>query len=48
MLNAGSLRSYERGIAALHAHPEIHHLAGAPEEGVDTLIRNCSRQILSC
>lgn len=33
MLNAGTLSSYERGIAALHAHPRIHHLAGAPQEG---------------
>ncbi|HHW1690095.1 TPA: aldehyde dehydrogenase (NADP(+)) [Pseudomonas aeruginosa] len=33
MLNAGTLRSYERGIAALHAHPGIRHLAGTPHQG---------------
>ncbi|WP_152385963.1 aldehyde dehydrogenase (NADP(+)) [Azotobacter salinestris] len=33
MLNAGTLRSYEQGIAALHAHPKIRHLAGQKQEG---------------
>ncbi|MBF3328805.1 aldehyde dehydrogenase family protein, partial [Pseudomonas aeruginosa] len=26
MLNAGTLASYERGLAALHAHPRVRHL----------------------
>ena len=34
MLNAGTLRSYEKGLAALHAHPGIRHLAGAPQQGL--------------
>ena len=33
MLNDGTLRSYEKGLAALHAHPRIRHLAGQPQEG---------------
>ena len=33
MLNGGTLRSYEKGLAALHAHPRIRHLAGQPQEG---------------
>ena len=33
MLNAGTLGSYERGLAALHAHPGVKHLAGQPQEG---------------
>lgn len=33
MLNAGTLGSYERGLAALHAHPGLKHLAGQPQEG---------------
>ena len=31
--NGGTLRSYEKGLAALHAHPRIRHLAGQPQEG---------------
>ncbi|MBF3217501.1 aldehyde dehydrogenase (NAD) domain protein, partial [Pseudomonas aeruginosa] len=26
MLNAGTLASYEKGLAALHAHPRVRHL----------------------
>ncbi|MCO7567560.1 aldehyde dehydrogenase (NADP(+)) [Pseudomonas sp. S 311-6] len=33
MLNAGTLASYEKGLAALHAHPGIRHLAGQRQEG---------------
>ncbi|MCY1281395.1 Alpha-ketoglutaric semialdehyde dehydrogenase [compost metagenome] len=33
MLNAGILRSYQHGVAALHAHPGVRHLAGAPQAG---------------
>ncbi|WP_277964347.1 aldehyde dehydrogenase (NADP(+)) [Pseudomonas sp. RIT-To-2] len=33
MLNAGTLRSYGEGLAALHAHEGIHHLAGAAQQG---------------
>ncbi|AJE19818.1 aldehyde dehydrogenase (NADP(+)) [Azotobacter chroococcum] len=33
MLNPGTLRSYEQGLAALHAHPKVRHLAGQPQEG---------------
>ncbi|QLC73885.1 aldehyde dehydrogenase (NADP(+)) [Pseudomonas sp. LPB0260] len=33
MLNAGTLRSYERGVAALHGHPGIRHLAGRTQAG---------------
>lgn len=33
MLNAGTLRSYENGLAALQGHPGIRHLAGAPQQG---------------
>ena len=33
MLNAGTLRSYERGIAALNAHSGIRHLAGNAQQG---------------
>ncbi len=33
MLNAGTLASYEKGLAALHAHPHVRHLAGQPQEG---------------
>ncbi|HBP6810680.1 TPA: aldehyde dehydrogenase (NADP(+)) [Pseudomonas aeruginosa] len=33
MLNAGTLASYEKGLAALHAHPRVRHLAGQPQEG---------------
>ncbi|MDT4828262.1 Alpha-ketoglutaric semialdehyde dehydrogenase [compost metagenome] len=32
MLNAGTLASYEKGLAALHAHPGIRHLAGQPQQ----------------
>ena len=37
MLNAGTLKSYERGIAALHAHAGIRHLAGQPQKGRQAL-----------
>jgi len=37
MLNAGTLKSYEKGLAALHAHPRIRHLAGQPQEGRQAL-----------
>jgi len=33
MLNAGTLKSYEKGIAALHAHAKVKHLAGQSQEG---------------
>jgi 2,5-dioxopentanoate dehydrogenase len=33
MLNAGTLRSYEQGVAALHSHPGIRHLAGRAQAG---------------
>ena len=33
MLNAGTLRSYEKGLAALHAHKAIKHLGGQAQEG---------------
>ncbi|MBD9517783.1 aldehyde dehydrogenase (NADP(+)) [Pseudomonas sp. PDM22] len=33
MLNAGTLKSYEKGIARLLTHPAIRHLAGQPQEG---------------
>jgi len=33
MLNAGTLKSYERGIARLLAHPAVRHLAGQPQAG---------------
>ncbi|CAD5110027.1 aldehyde dehydrogenase (NADP(+)) [Zestomonas carbonaria] len=33
MLNAGTLKSYEKGLAELHAHSAIRHLAGQPQEG---------------
>ncbi len=33
MLNAGTLASYAAGLARLHAHPGIHHLAGQPQQG---------------
>ncbi|MFR0688517.1 aldehyde dehydrogenase (NADP(+)) [Enterobacterales bacterium AE_CKDN230030158-1A_HGKHYDSX7] len=33
MLNAGTLRSYEKGLQRLHAHPGIRHLAGEAQEG---------------
>lgn len=33
MLNAGTLNSYEKGLAALQAHPGIRHLAGQPQQG---------------
>ncbi|QDD89088.1 aldehyde dehydrogenase (NADP(+)) [Pseudomonas oryzihabitans] len=33
MLNPGTLKSYEKGVAALLAHPGVQHLAGASQEG---------------
>lgn len=33
MLNAGTLKSYEKGIARLLAHPAVRHLAGQPQAG---------------
>ena len=33
MLNAGTLKNYEKGLAALQAHPGIRHLAGQPQQG---------------
>lgn len=33
LLNAGGLRSYEKGVNALRACPGVAHLAGAPQEG---------------
>ncbi|MBD9504570.1 aldehyde dehydrogenase (NADP(+)) [Pseudomonas sp. PDM17] len=37
MLNAGTLKSYEKGIARLLPHPAIRHLAGQPQEGKQAL-----------
>ncbi|PJI46353.1 MAG: aldehyde dehydrogenase (NADP(+)) [Pseudomonas sp.] len=37
MLNAGTLRSYEKGIARLLSHPAVRHLAGQPQEGKQAL-----------
>lgn len=34
MLNAGTLRSYAHGVAALQAHPGVRHLAGQPQAGM--------------
>lgn len=33
MLNAGTLRSYTNGLAQLHAHPKVSHLAGGEQTG---------------
>jgi len=33
MLNAGTLASYAKGVAALHEHPQIQHLAGREQQG---------------
>jgi NADP-dependent aldehyde dehydrogenase len=33
MLNAGTLASYTKGVQALHAHPQIKHLAGREQQG---------------
>lgn len=33
MLNAGGLRSYNKGVQALSAHPGVTHLAGKAQEG---------------
>lgn len=33
MLNTGTLHNYQRGLAELHAHPQVHHLAGEPQQG---------------
>ncbi|WP_339548444.1 aldehyde dehydrogenase (NADP(+)) [Pseudomonas sp. RA_35y_Pfl2_P32] len=33
MLNAGTLASYTRGVEALHAHPQVSHLAGRAQQG---------------
>jgi len=33
MLNAGTLRSYTHGLAQLHAHPKVSHLAGGEQTG---------------
>ncbi len=33
MLNAGTLRSYASGVARLHQHPGVRHLAGAGQGG---------------
>ncbi len=33
MLNAGTLRSYGKGLTALHAHEGIRHLAGEAQQG---------------
>ena len=33
LLNAGTLRSYGKGLAALHAHEGIRHLAGDAQQG---------------
>ncbi|MCJ1884688.1 aldehyde dehydrogenase (NADP(+)) [Pseudomonas sp. LA21] len=33
MLNAGTLKNYEQGLARLHAHPGVRHLAGQAQEG---------------
>jgi len=35
MLNVGTLRSYEQGVARLHAHPAINHLAGNSQQGTE-------------
>ena len=37
MLNAGTLKSYEKGIARLLTHPAVRHLAGQPQEGRQAL-----------
>ncbi|MHB9799227.1 aldehyde dehydrogenase (NADP(+)) [Pseudomonas sp. MT3] len=37
MLNTGTLKSYEKGIARLLAHPAVRHLAGQPQEGNQAL-----------
>jgi NADP-dependent aldehyde dehydrogenase len=37
MLNSGTLHSYAKGVAALHAHPGVRHLAGQPQEGRQAL-----------
>lgn len=37
MLNAGTLHSYAKGVAALHAHPGVRHLAGQPQQGRQAL-----------
>ncbi|MCP1624693.1 aldehyde dehydrogenase (NADP(+)) [Pseudomonas nitroreducens] len=37
MLNAGTLKSYEKGIASLLTHPAVCHLAGQPQEGRQAL-----------
>ncbi|MFS2125513.1 aldehyde dehydrogenase (NADP(+)), partial [Pseudomonas sp. Pseusp97] len=37
MLNAGTLKSYEKGIARLLAHPAVRHLAGQPQKGNQAL-----------
>lgn len=36
MLNADTLASYRKGLAALHAHPRAHYLAGQPREDRQT------------
>ncbi|WP_120995008.1 aldehyde dehydrogenase (NADP(+)) [Stutzerimonas urumqiensis] len=33
MLNAGTLKSYVKGLEHLHAHPKIEHLAGQAQDG---------------
>ncbi|MEJ5041626.1 aldehyde dehydrogenase (NADP(+)) [Pseudomonas sp. B21-036] len=33
MLNAGTLRSYAKGVQALQAHPGVSHLAGREQQG---------------
>ena len=33
MLNAGTLASYAKGVAALHEHPRIQHLSGREQQG---------------
>ena len=33
MLNTGTLKSYQKGLEALNAHPGIYHLSGAKQEG---------------
>ena len=33
MLNAGALDSYRHGLAELHEHPGLTHLAGQPQQG---------------
>ncbi|OQR34340.1 aldehyde dehydrogenase (NADP(+)) [Pseudomonas sp. T] len=37
MLNAGTLKSYEKAIARLLTHPAVRHLAGQPQEGRQAL-----------